>query len=157
MAKVSLKNYDELIVNDAEAGRVRVDKEKDGDSYMPYTITHEDGLWVGTLRDVASISLTEKRRPKHFLKPEDIQRFHTTHGYGKYKPEYIQGYGLLDVATQYMMGTKQAKLVDTNGHKRLVMLQSNEATKKWAELWQDYLTKLDPFNELRQQDNSINN
>lgn len=158
MAKISLKNYDELIVTEKEAEKVRLDKEKDQESYLPYTISHKDGLWVGTIRDVGPISLSEVKRPTHYLKREDIERFHVTHGYGRYKSEYIQGYGLLDVPTQYMIGTKQAKLsTDSHGRTHLVMLQPNEATIKWAELWQDYLTKLDPFNELRQQDNPIDN
>lgn len=150
MAKISLKNYDELLVTEKEAERVRLDKEKDNESYLPYTITHEDGLWVGIIRDVGAISSSDKRRPAHYLKREDVERFHNLHGYGKYKNEYIQGYGLLDVATQYMIGTKQAKLVtDKYGRTNLVVLQQNDATAKWADLWQDYLTKLDPFNELK--------
>lgn len=151
MAKVSLRNYDELIVTDKEAERVRDDKAKDTESFLPYTITHTDGVWVGVLKDVGSISLSEKKKPTHYLKREDVERFHVTHGYGKYKSEHIKGYGLLDVATQYMIGTKQAKLiVDAYGRTHLIMLQTNDASVKWAELWQDYLTKLDPFNELRQ-------
>lgn len=158
MAKISLRNYDELIVTEKEADRVRLDKEKDQESYLQYSVTHQDGVWIGTIRDIGPISLSEVKRPTHYLKREDIQRFHDTHGYGKYKSEHIKGYGLLDVATQYMIGTKQAKLsTDSYGRINLVMLQSNEAINKWAELWQDYLTKLDPFNELRQQDNPINN
>ena len=151
MAKISLKNYDELIVTEKEATRVRLDKEKDQESYLPYSITHNDGLWIGTIRDVGPISLSEIKRPTNYLKPDDIHRFHVTHGYGKYKTEYIKGYGILDVPTQYMIGTKQAKLsTDSYGRTNLVMLQSNEAIIKWAELWQDYLTKLDPFNELKE-------
>ena len=158
MAKISLKNHGELIVTEKEANKVRLDKEKDQESYLPYTIKHADGLWVGTIRDVGSISLSEVKKLTHFLKDTDIERFHITHGYGKYKSEHIPGYGLLDVPTKYMIGTHQAKLsTDSYGRTNLVMLQSNEATIKWAELWQDYLTKLDPFNELRQPDNSINN
>ena len=158
MAKISLKNYDELIVTEKEADRVRLDKEKDQESFLPYTIVHRDGLWIGTIRDIGSISLSEIKRPTHYLKHEDVLRFHNTHGYGKYKTEYVQGYGVLDIPTQYMIGTKQAKLsTDSYGRTNLIVLQSNDATTKWAELWQDYLTKLDPFNELRQQDNSINN
>jgi hypothetical protein len=158
MAKISLRNYDELIVTDKEADRVRSDKEKDKDSYLPYTITHEDGLWIGSMKDIGGISLSEKRKPIHYLKREDLQRFHDFHGYGKYKRETVPGYGVLDVSTQYMIGTKQAKLeTDTYGRVHLVMLKANDATIKWAELWQDYLTKLDPFNELRQSDNPINN
>lgn len=157
MAKISLRNYDELIVTDKEAEKVRSDKEKDKDSYLPYTITHEDGIWVGTMKDIGSISLTEKRKPTHYLKREDIQRFHDFHGYGKYKRMFVAGYGLLDVDTQYMIGTKQAKLsTDSYGRTNLVMLNSNDHTIKWAELWQDYLTKLDSFNELRQPDDKLN-
>lgn len=155
MAKISLKNYDELIVTEKVADQVRLDKEKDQDSHLPYTITHQDGLWIGTIRDIGPISLSEVKRPTNYLKPGDVERFHVTHGYGKYESKYVQGYGLLDVATQYMIGTKQAKLsTDQYGRINLVMLQSNEAITKWAELWQDYLTKLDPFNELHEQHKS---
>jgi hypothetical protein len=158
MAKISLKNYDELIVTQAEAERVCLDKEKDQELHLPYTITHQDGIWIGTLRDIGPISLSEVKKRTHYLKHEDIERFHITHGYGKYKTEHIRGYGLLDVPTQYMIGTGQAKLkTDSSGRTSLVVLKQNEATTKWAELWQDYLTKLDPFNELRQQDNPVYN
>lgn len=161
MSKINLRNYDELIVTEKEAARVLSDKEKIKDEFhlsLPYNITHEDGVWIGTLKEVTSISSSEKRKPTHYLKREDVERFHNTHGYGRYKSEYIKGYGVLDVQTQYLIGTKQAKLEeDTYGRTVLKLLKQNDATIKWAELWQDYLTKLDPFNELRQPDNSINN
>lgn len=151
MAKIVLKNFDELIVTDKEAERVSLDKRTKVDDItvsFPYTITHDSGMWVGTLKDVGHVFVEEKRVPTHFLTEENKHRFHNTHGYGKYQSRYEQGYGLLDVPTQYLIGVRLAKLsTDEHGRKSLIMLQSDNKVK-YEELWQDYLRRLDPFNEL---------
>lgn len=149
MAKISLKNYDTLIVTDQEAKRVSEDKLKPDEFSMPYVITHDDGVWIGTMKDIGAVFLQETKQPKFFLTEENKLRFHTTHGYGKYKSKYEQGYGLLDVQTQYLIGAGVASLkTDQYGRKSLVTVSSPEYDK-YSDYWKDYLTKLDPFNELR--------
>lgn len=147
MAKITLKNFDELIVTEDEA--VRVKELKDGpESLIPIIITHSDGVWSGSAKDISSFSL-EKKQNTFFLTEENKHRFHTQHGYGKYTPYYEPGYGMLSVETQFLIGAKLAELyTDEYNRKHLRMLQS-EHHRKYAELWEDYLTKLDAFNDLK--------
>ena len=148
MAKALLKNYDELLISEEEAKRITEDKLKPDDLSLPYTIHHQDGMWIGTLKDIATVSLQEVVRQKYFLTEDNKMRFHNTHGYGKYQDKYEPSYGLLDVQTQYLIGAGVAKLTEYQGRKSLVTLNSPEYDK-YSDYWKDYLTKLDPFNELR--------
>jgi len=148
MSKIITRSYDELIVSDEEAKRVKEDKLKPDDLQLPYTITHSDGVWVGTLRDIGTVNVVEEYKPKFFLTEDNKMRFHNTHGYGKYQDKYESGYGLLDVQTQYLIGAGVAKLTEYQGRKSLITLNSPEYDK-YSDYWKDYLTKLDPFNELR--------
>lgn len=150
MAKITLRNYDELIVTNEEAERIQKEKLAQTEFNLPITIHHDDGLWVGTIRDVATVSTEEKRIQKYFLKDSDIHRIHYHHGYGKYEGKYEPGYGYLDVASQYQIGLGVAKLQeDSYGRKHFITVKS-ELAIKYEEYWKDYLSKLDQFNELQE-------
>jgi len=153
MAKILLKNYDELLVSDDAAHTIAKDKELILDQIeisKPYIIHHNDGMWIGTLKDIATVSKNEKSLPKFFLTDDNQQRFHVTHGYGKYQGKYESSYGYLDVETQYLIGANVARLgVDTYGRKQLLVVRSPEY-EKYSDYWKDYLNRLDEFNELKQ-------
>lgn len=149
MARITLKNFEVLIVSEEEANMVLTDiKSFNDDLPLSYSITHDNGIWVGTLKDIGPISFTESKRSRQFfLTEENKEKFHNLHGYGKYQNKYEQGYGLLDVQTQYLIGAGVAKLVeDSYGRKSLITQQSPDYNK-YDDYWQDYLTKLDSFNE----------
>lgn len=156
MAKVTLKSYEELIVPEETARAIfelLEEKKKEENagglpiSAWPVTITHEDGMWIGSLANIGQVSLTDKVVVhKHtFKSKEDLERFHKEYGYGAFEPYYQPGYGLVDVKTQFLIKIKQFEVRDN----RVTALKlPKEAQEKWMDLWSIYETKLDPFNEL---------
>ena len=158
MAKITLKNYEELIISDEVAEYVTKDLDEKRTkaefplNHYPLAITHAEGLWSGTLNDIGSISSSSKRttRTKWFESTEDISRFHNTHGYGQFQNKYEQGYGLVDVKNQLSVKIGKTKLEVIHNQKKLVMLQWKDKSKEkaWSDLWEVYEKNLDSFNEL---------
>lgn len=155
MAKIITKNSDEIIVSEEKAIAVseflaekRKEEEAGGMSLSMYPVTVETldgGLWMGNLNNISQILINENKKTfkHHFKSDESMQEFHTKYGYGGNQDKYEKGYGLLDVETQFLIATGQAKIVDN----KLVMA-SNEKREYWTDLWAIYKSKLDVFNEL---------
>ncbi len=153
MAKITLKSFEELIVPEDKAKAVSalIEEKKNEEnrggmplSAWPVTIEHQDGLWCGSLANISTVSMSEKQRTHKytFKNEEDLRRFHKEYGYGAFNNYNLKGYGLVDVITQFLIKTGQAK-IDGN----LVMLNSPHR-EQWNDLWSIYQSKLDPFNEL---------
>lgn len=154
MAKVTLKSFEEFIVPEEKARALadlleqKKNEENQGGlplSAWPITIEHQDGLWCGSLSNIGPISLSEKQRVhKHnFKSEEDLLRFHKEYGYGAFEAYNLKGYGMVDVKTQFLIKSSQAKLDGGN----LIMLNSPHK-EQWNDLWSIYESKLDPFYEL---------
>lgn len=155
MAKITLKNFDELAVSEERAQAIyefleeKRAEEKDGGlplNMFPITIeTLDNGLWVGNLGNIGQISIQEKKKTyKHTFKSEEtLVEFHNKYGYGGNTDKFEPGFGLLDVQTQFLIGTGQAKIEDS----KLVMIPC-EKKEYWDDLWHIYKSRLDVFNEL---------
>lgn len=157
MSKVNLKNYEELVVSDEIADFVTKELESKRTAefplyHYPLAISHTDGMWSGTLNDIASVSSSSKKvnRIKWFENVNDIDSFHNLYGYGAYKSEYIKGYGSLDVKTKFLIKIGKAQLVDKSLGKQLVMIQWKDKHKEqsWSDLWEIYEKNLDAFGDL---------
>ena len=155
MAKIVTKGFEEFIVPEDKARALAelMDEKKKAEnsgglplSAWPITIEHADGLWCGSLSNIGPISLSEKQRVrKFFFKNEaDLQRFHQEYGYSAFKNYNLHSYGMVDVMTQFLIKTSQAKIEDGN----LVILNSPHK-EQWGDLWYDYQSNLDEFNELK--------
>ena len=154
MAKITLKSFEEFIVPETKAREIyehleeKRQEENNGGlplSAWPITIEHQDGMWVGNLSNLGPISMSDKvRKYKHtFQSEEDIQRFHRDYGYGAFQTINQKGYGLLDVQTQFLIKTGQARIEGS----QLVMLNAPHK-EKWNDLWSIYQSKLDQFYEI---------
>jgi len=145
MAKIVLRSFEELIVSEEKAKKVAELLENKNELNLPISIEHEGGVWIGAVSNIATISLSDKvKTVEHtFSSEEDLKRFHNEYGYGVFHSYYHQGYGMVDVQTQFLIKSKQAK-IDGN---RLVMLR-NPNSKKWQDLWYVYQSKLNSFDEL---------
>jgi hypothetical protein len=162
MAKITTRNYDELIVSEEKAYEIRelVDVAKKeflagglNLNMRPLFIDTIDGTWSGTLADIGTISDSNKivRRVGRFKSMETLEEFHAKHGYLSKTSKYEKGYGLLDVKTQFMIETKIAKIVDNGlGKKQLFLIEwkDKEKLKYWSDLWEIYTENLDEFSEL---------
>lgn len=157
MAKIILPSFDELILPEDRAKAIyySVQETKKSDinlSMFPITITHNDGMWVGSMADLdkAKFLLENKQRVlKHkFKSEEDLKRFHNEYGYGCFKNYTIPGYGLVDIQTQFLIKTNQAKLENN-----ILLMLNHPHKEKWMDLWEDYKSKLDIFDELRSANN----
>lgn len=146
MAKINLKSFEELIVTEEKAHKVAELLENRNELNLPISIEHEGGIWIGAVSNIATISMADKKRvTEHtFSSREDLERFHKEYGYGVFHSYNLPGYGMVDVQTQFLLKSKQAK-IDGN---KLVML-NNPNSKKWQDLWYVYQSNLDPFDELR--------
>lgn len=154
MAKITLKSFDEFIVQEEKAKLLLelLEEKKLGEnsgglslSSWPITIEHQDGLWCGSLANISQISLSEKYKTHQykFKSEEDLLKFHKEYGYGAFSNYHLQGYGVVDVQTQFLIKAGLSKIVNNN----IIMLSSpNE--EKWKDLWSIYLSRLDPFYEL---------
>lgn len=156
MAKICLKNYEELLVSEERAKQVQellAEKKSLGMTLNMFPITLETTdktLWCGSLADIGPITLnstTVAKVPKYkFQSTEDLKRFHTDYGYGGLQSEFKPGYGLVDVQTQFLIKTKQAEIINS----QLVMTKlPDDVKEKWSDLWGIYTKQLDEFNELR--------
>lgn len=154
MAKITTKSFDELIVVEETAKAIydyleeQRELEKNGGmalNAIPITIDHKDGIWIGALSNVGQISLTEKTKVhKHTFKSEETLRdFHQKYGYGGNTSKREPGYGLVDVQTQFLINTEQAKITDG----RLVMIPCDKK-EYWDDLWSIYKSRLDVFDDL---------
>lgn len=155
MAKIITKNSDEIMVSEEKAIAVldfleekRKAEETGGMnlSMFPVTVeTLDGGLWVGNLNNISQILINANRKTfkHHFKSEESMREFHVKFGYGGNQDKYEPGYGLLDVETQFLIATGQARIVDS----KLVMA-SNEKREYWTDLWAIYKSRLDIFNEL---------
>lgn len=156
MAKILLKNFEELLVSEERAHQIQellVEKKSAGMSLNMFPITLETNdkqLWCGSLADIGPITLnatTVSKVPKYkFQSTEDLKRFHTDYGYGGLQSEFKPGYGLVDVQTQFLIKTKQAEIINN----QLVMTNlPDDVKEKWSDLFGIYKSQLDDFNELK--------
>ena len=155
MAKIQLKNFDELLVSEERAKKIQeliatAHQSKTPLNMLPITLeTNDKQLWCGSLADIGPITLnatTVTKQPKYkFQSDDDLCRFHTDYGYGGLQSEFKPGYGLVDIQTQFLIKSKQADIRDG----QLIMLPMDKDSKeKWADLWSIYKQSLDEFNEL---------
>lgn len=148
MAKICLKSFEELIVPEEKAKKVAEMMENKNELNLPISIEHEGGIWIGAVSNIATISLSNKsgvREVEHtFRSEEDLKKFHNEWGYGVFHSYHLPGYGMVDVQTQFLINSKQAKIEGN----RLVMLK-NPNSQKWQDLWYVYKSKLNNFDELK--------
>ena len=154
MAKITLRNFEELIVSEEKARALSLELQQRKEemnagglqlSFFPITIDHVDGMWFGSLQDIGPISRSEKSKEiKHnFKSEEDLKRFHNEYGYGVFHNYNLPGYGMVDIRTQFLIKTNQAKF---DGNKLIILNSPHK--EKWNDLWFVYQSKLDEFNEL---------
>jgi hypothetical protein len=151
MAKIILPSFDELILSDQKARTIynSLQEYKNNDSVLntlPVTIDHSYGLWIGTMNDLDKSKFMLDKQVTHthkFKSREDLERFHKEYGYAAFSSYTLTGYGIVDCITQFMIKTGQAKFEGVN----LVVL-SSPYKDKWNDLWFDYESKLNEFNEL---------
>lgn len=157
MAKITTTGFEDLIVTEEKAKDIfdfREEKraaEKAGGmtlNMFPITIMTTDGrLWSGNLSQIGPILMNETTKVfKHNFKSEEhLKEFHQKHGYGGNQDIYQHGYGLLDVKTQFLIATQQARIEDG----KLVMIP-NDKKEYWENIWGQYLLRLDVFNDLEE-------
>lgn len=156
MAKIITKGFEELLVTEEKAQALyefleekKDEKEGLGLSAYPVTIeTTDGGLWIGNLSNIGQIFINEKTkvRKNDFKSDETLRDFHQKYGYGGNQSRYEPGYGLLDVQTQFLIGTGQARI---EGRNLIRIPISKEKQEYWDDLWYVYTNeKLDPFGEL---------
>lgn len=167
MAKIILKNYEELILPDDKAVEIRSsiearrrEIEETGLSLnmFPLTIDTTNGIWSGSMGDIAQISDSSKvtQRVGFFNSTQSIRDFHQKHGYGGNSSQYIPGYGSMDVKTKYLINIGKAKLVgDTNKSLVIIEWKDKNKSKKWSDLWEIYELNLDAFGDLLPEDKLI--
>lgn len=168
MAKIILKNYEELILPDDKAVEIRAmidarrkEIEPTGFSLnmFPLVVDTTNGVWSGSMGDVAQISDSSKisQRVGFFQSIDGIKQFHQKYGYGGNTSEYVRGYGSVDVKTRYLISIGKAKLIDNYNSKSLVMIEwkDKEKSKKWSDLWDIYELNLDAFNDLLPDDKLV--
>lgn len=161
MAKIILKNYQELLLPDERAVATREsieERRKEAEAsgmslnMFPLTIEHVEGVWSGSMADVLQISDSSKVtiRVGKFSSLEGLKSFHEKHGYTNNPNEYVKGYGIVDTKTKYLIDIGRAKLVDNQGRKSLVMIEwkDKNTLKKWSDLWEIYESNLDAFGDL---------
>lgn len=168
MAKIILKNYEELILPDEKAVEIREQIEARrkeiettglGLNMFPLVVETISGIWSGTMADVSQISDSSKtnKRIGFFSSVDGVKEFHKKYGYGGNKSEYIQGYGSMDVKTKFLIKINKAKLVDSFGKKSLVVIEwkDKEKAKRWSDLWEIYELNLDAFDDLVSDDKIV--
>lgn len=161
MAKITLKNYQELLLPDDRAVAIREsieERRKEIEtsgmslSMFPLTVETVDGVWSGSMADVLQISDSSKltMRIGKFSSVDGVKAFHQKHGYGTNPSEYIKGYGVVDTKTKYLIAIGRAKIVDSSNRKSLVMIDwaDKDTLRKWSDLWEIYESNLDAFGDL---------
>lgn len=107
------------------------------------TIIHKDGIWNGSLDEIKnSFNFTNYERQKHtFTDEAGIKNFHDL--YGDIKASIVEGYGLVDRHTQFLIDSGQSELEDRGSHKVLRSLNKlkPETKEKLNDLWQEYNDK----------------
>jgi len=158
MAKITITNFEELIVSEERASNLhelleeKKELNKQGGlplSAWPITLESQDQMWCGSLADIKTITMnidTKKRTPKYtFQSHEDLVRFHNEYGYGGLQTEFKPGYGLVDIQTQFLIKSKQAEIRNN----QLIHIQVDKDYKeKWNDLFSCYLKSLNEFNEI---------
>lgn len=146
MAKIYLKfGRDALVVNEDVAQELRQqfeDVKKSGKdlSLVAKTVDHSGGSFLLTFNQIDAFD-TEKNpyKKKHTFSDEDgIKRFHEK--YGSIKPSIVQGYGLVDRDTQFLIDAGFMILEDMGAYKvlRSNPNKSQENREHLFDLWKEY-------------------
>ena len=157
MSKITLSNFDELIVSDDVATFVQNELDQKRSkaefplNFYPLAVSHVDGMWSGTLKEITSISSSNKKstKLKWFSSTKAIEDFHNQYGHGKFKTKYESGYGIIDVRTQFLLKIGKAKFtIHTPPNIIMIEWKDHKAEQGWENLWELYELNLDIFGEL---------
>lgn len=104
------------------------------------TIEHSTGIWHGTLDKIdTKFDVDKSQRERHTFTDQDgIKRFHEK--YGHIVATIVDGYGLMDRNTHFLILSEQSDLEDRGSYKVLRSLNkiSSEGKHKLNDLWQEY-------------------
>lgn len=146
MAKIYLKfGREPLVVKEEIAQETRQEyedvKSKGHDLAMvSKTIEHAGGSFLLTFNQIDAFD-TEKnpfKKKNTFTDEEGIKRFHEK--YGGIKPSIVQGYGLIDRDTQFLIDAGFMVLEDRGAYKvlRSNPNKSQENRQHMSDLWKEY-------------------
>lgn len=145
MAKIYLKfNRPAIIVDDNVANDIKTVydesvKNKERLDLILKTVSTPDGISSFHFNEISGFDLPKKQKRKYTFTNEDgIARFHEK--YGNIKASIVDGYGLVDRDTQFMLDSGIMKFVE--GRFGLLLVQNTEKPEedrqKLSDLWKEY-------------------
>lgn len=146
MAKIYLKYGSPLEdVDEQEALEIRkkfLEAQKSGENLalIQKSVNHRDGNFLLTFNLIQGFNNDKDvyRQRYTFTSEDGIKKFHEK--YGNIKASIVEGYGLVDRNTQFLIDSKQCVLEDMGTYK---VLRSNsnmeqETKQKLNDLWREY-------------------
>ena len=142
-SKQPLEDVDEKVAQ--EIRKLWLDAIKSGENLamISKSVDHRDGNFLLPFSLIESFNNeVNPNKEKHtFTDQEGIKRFHDL--YGGIHASIVEGYGLVDRNTQFLIDSGQAELEDRGTHKVLRSLNKlkQESKDKLNDLWQEYNDK----------------
>ena len=142
-SKQCLEDVKESVAQDIRKEWLEAQKRGEDLSNIQKSVDHRDGNFLLTFHLIESINNdTNPYVKKHtFSNKEAVQRFHDI--YGSITASIVDGYGLVDKNTQFLIKSGQSEIEDKGYYKILRSLNNlkQESKEKLNDLWLEYNEK----------------
>lgn len=142
-SKQPLEDVKESVAQDIRREWLEAQKRGDNLGLIQKSVDHRDGNFLLTFSLIESINNEENpNKQRHtFTDKNGVKNFHET--YGNIRASIVEGYGLVDRHTQFLINSGQSELEDRGSYKVLRSLNNlkQETKEKLNDLWKEYNDK----------------